>query len=80
MTFDIQTITANPLAGYVPDVEMATIRNVSPRTLRSERQRGDGPPYVKAGKKIYYPLAGFREWLKSRERQPVRSARGTKVA
>jgi hypothetical protein len=69
------TIIANPLADYWPDSEMAKIRGVTPRTQRAERQRGDGPPYVRDGKKIYYPLAGFREWLKAREHQPVRSGR-----
>jgi hypothetical protein len=70
-----ETITADPLAGYLPDAELAKIRKVTPRTQRAERQRGEGPPYVRDGKKIYYPLSGFREWLKSREHQPVRSTR-----
>jgi hypothetical protein len=64
--------TADPLAGYLPEDQIAEKRRVSKRTLRSERQRGDGPPYVKLGKQIYYPLDGFRNWLKSCERQPVR--------
>jgi len=66
-------ITTNPLAGYVLDSEMAKLRGVTERTLRAERQRGDGPPYVKDGWRIYYNVLGFREWLKTRERQPVRS-------
>jgi hypothetical protein len=73
MTSEVQTLPADPLAGYLPDAEMAKQRGVTPRTQRAERQRGDGPPYVKDGKRIYYPLTGFREWLKARERQPVRS-------
>lgn len=67
------TITADPLAGYVLDGEMARLRGVTQRTLRAERQRGDGPPYVKDGWRVYYSVAGFREWFKARERQPVRS-------
>jgi hypothetical protein len=70
-----ETISVDPLAGYAPEVEMARVRRVTQRTLRAERQRGDGPPYVKDGKKIYYPLSGFRKWLKACERQPVRSDR-----
>jgi hypothetical protein len=70
-----ETITADPLAGYVPEAEMARIRKKTQRTLRSERQRREGPPYVRDGKKIYYPLDGFRDWIKSCERQPVRSGR-----
>ena len=66
---------ADPLDGYYSEAKMASERKKTPRTLRAERQRGEGPPYVKDGKKIYYPLSGFREWLKSREHRPVRSAR-----
>jgi hypothetical protein len=73
MTYD--TIAEDPLAGYAPEAEMARIRKKTQRTLRSERQRGEGPPYVRDGKKIYYSLAGFRDWLKSLERQPVRAGR-----
>jgi hypothetical protein len=46
-----------------------------PRTLRAERQRGDGPPYVTLDRRIYYPEAGFREWLKAIEKRPVRARR-----
>jgi len=61
------------LAGYAPEDEIAEARGVGKRTLRAERQRGDGPPYVKMGKLTLYPIEGFRDWLKSNERHPVRS-------
>jgi hypothetical protein len=63
------------LAGYVTETQVAAARNVSPRTLRAERQKGVGPSYVKVGKSILYPVDGFRAWLKSNERQPVRAGR-----
>ena len=74
MTSKVQTQTtaAGLLDGYIPEAEMAKIRKVAGRTLRGERQRGDGPPYVKDGRVILYNASGFREWLKARERQPVR--------
>lgn len=71
MIAEIQT--ADPLAGYLPEDQIAEKRKVSKRTLRSERQRGEGPPYVKDGKRIYYPLDGFRDWLKARTHQPIRA-------
>ena len=74
MTYE-NTILDDPLAGYLSEDWIAEKRRVSKRTLRSERQRGDGPPCVKLGKRTYYPLDGFRGWLKSREHQPVRSGR-----
>jgi hypothetical protein len=67
-----EAIAANPLEGYAPDAEMAKIRGKTVRTQRAERQRGEGPPYVKDGKKIYYSVAGYRDWLRACERQPVR--------
>jgi hypothetical protein len=63
------------LPGYMPESEMAVIRGVKPRTLRSERQKGSGPPFVKINRKIFYPIDGFREWLKAIERRPVRAGK-----
>jgi hypothetical protein len=61
------------LDGYVPERDMAKARDVELRTLRNERQRGDGPPFVKINKRVWYPESGFRDWLLSLERHPVRA-------
>jgi len=61
------------LEGYVSEGEMAEARSITIRTLRAERQRGDGPPWVKASKQIFYPIEGFRAWLKSIEQRPARA-------
>jgi hypothetical protein len=74
MTYE-NTSLDDPLAGYLSEDRIAEKRRVSKRTLRSERQRGAGPPFVKLGKQVFYPLDGFRGWLKAIERQPVRSGR-----
>jgi hypothetical protein len=71
MMYESSTI----LAGYAPEEEIAAARGVGKRTLRAERQRGDGPPFIKLGKQILYPIEGFRAWLKANERHPVRSTR-----
>jgi hypothetical protein len=63
------------LDGYIPEKEMAAARGVAIRTLRSERQRGDGPAFVKINKRIFYPEAAFRDWLKAIERRPVRAGK-----
>ena len=76
---DISEASSALLAGYVPEQAVADARNTALRTLRAERQRGDGPPWVKDGKKILYSVEGFRAWLKSRERQPVRGGVSTGV-
>jgi len=59
--------------GYVTDREMAAQRGITPRTLRDERQRGNGPPFVRDRRTILYPIAGYRDWLRSNEQRPVRS-------
>lgn len=61
------------LEGYLPERDVAAARGIGLRTLRNERQRGDGPPWAKLSKKIWYPEDGFREWLKSIEQRPVRA-------
>jgi hypothetical protein len=63
----------NPRDGYFTDEEMANARGVTRRTQRAERARGEGPPHVKDGKKVLYPVEGYRAYLKAIERQPVRS-------
>ena len=61
------------LDGYVSESEMAEARGIVIRTLRAERQRGDGPPWVKITKQVFYPVEGFRAWLKLIEQRPARA-------
>jgi hypothetical protein len=60
------------LRGYLTDAEAAAQRRKSRRALRDERQRGAGPPYTLDGRRVLYPVEGFRDWLRSNVRQPVR--------
>jgi hypothetical protein len=60
--------------GYISDLEMAAKRGVTPRTLRDERQRRDGPPFVKDGRTILYPIEGYRDWLRANERRSARKS------
>lgn len=59
--------------GYVTETEMAAARRIEKRTLRAERQRGDGPPWLRISNQIFYETAAFRAWLKSIEHHPVRA-------
>ena len=43
------------------------------RALRAERQRGDGPPYIKDGRQVYYPIPEARQWLLQKLHEPARS-------
>ena len=76
MNSDIQALSDNPLSDYWGEEKMAEVRGKTPRTLRAERRRGDGPPYAKDGRTILYSIAGYREWLLANTRQPVSSGRG----
>jgi hypothetical protein len=43
--------------------ELAEHLHCSERTLERRRLVGDGPPFVKIGQKIHYPLREFEKWL-----------------
>jgi hypothetical protein len=60
------------LAGYLPEREVAAQRGIALRTLRLERQRAGGAPWVRVGRGVYYSVDAFREWLRANEQQPVR--------
>ncbi len=70
------------LADYMSIEDMCRETGKSERTLRTERQTGFGPPFVKWGSTVLYPVDGFRGWLKSIEHKPRRRrlARGDTAA
>jgi len=39
---------------------------VSPKTLANLASRGEGPPFIKTGRKIIYETQAFIAWLKKR--------------
>jgi hypothetical protein len=53
----------------------AKIGQGTTRTTRSWRARRKGPPWVKLGHIIVYPIADFKAWLRAQVQQPVRSRR-----
>jgi hypothetical protein len=60
------------IPGYTDERQTAEELGLCLRTLRKWRARGEGPPYVKIGKKVHYPDDPRTAWLKSRVVQPVR--------
>jgi len=40
-----------------------------PRTLKRWRDLGEGPPYTRVGRRIYYRRSALRQWLLSQEVQ-----------
>lgn len=49
--------------GLLTEAEMAEIAGVEPRTVQDWRTQRTGPPYVKIGKTILYPIEAFRKWV-----------------
>jgi hypothetical protein len=65
------------LEGYLSPEQVAAEIKKSARTLALWRHLKVGPPYVKMGKSVLYPVDGFREWLVSKTKNPEqRSKRG----
>ena len=58
------TILAIYLRG---DAELGRALHKSPRTIARWRALGEGPPVVKLGREILYPIAGVQTWLESKQ-------------
>jgi phage terminase Nu1 subunit (DNA packaging protein) len=57
---------------YVNACRLASILEVSVRTLSRWNATGIGPPKIKIGKWVFFDLAKIPEWLAKREtRQPT---------
>jgi len=48
---------------YLDEQEEAQELGVTVRTLRHWRARGEGPPYIKIGRSVYYPVTASLVWL-----------------
>ena len=69
----LQEPTQRLFDGHWTAAEFSAQRNKSERTLRLERQRGVGPPYVRDGRNIYYPVDTARAWLREQLRHAART-------
>lgn len=63
-----------PLLGYLSEEQYASFRGLSLRSTRNERARGAGPPFVRVGRKVFYPVSGLRAWMKARQVHVGRTA------
>jgi hypothetical protein len=51
---------------YLTETETAKLTGRGIQTLRNERSRKKGIPYVKAGKSVRYPLRAVLDYMESR--------------
>ncbi len=47
----------------------AELIGMSKRTLEKWRSEGNGPPFLKLGRRVLYSVADLEEWLRSRRRR-----------
>jgi hypothetical protein len=54
--------------GFLTEAELAARYRglVSAGTLRNWRSQGRGPPFVKVGRQVLYPIVGLEAWERSR--------------
>ncbi|WP_137146925.1 AlpA family transcriptional regulator [Mycolicibacterium sp. CR10] len=63
----------NPDALFLPR-HVAAHRHISESALAQERFAGTGPPYVKAGRRVYYRARDLEAWLAAHTVTPEMSA------
>jgi hypothetical protein len=64
----METITIDGKAGtYLPEEKVAQILGVKIESLRVKRSReADHPPFVRLGRKTFYPADRFEKWVHAR--------------
>ena len=50
---------------FVTTTQLAKILKKNPRSLENERQKGQGPPYIKLKRKVLYDLVDVAKYLKA---------------
>jgi hypothetical protein len=60
--------------GLAPEADFAELRKVKLSALANERSKGLGPPFVKVGRAIFYPIKGLREYMAKQAVVPSRAA------
>jgi hypothetical protein len=56
------------LPTLLTESQLAEFRRVTKQTLRNERLRGDGPPYLKVGGRVLYSEEDIAAWLATKRR------------
>ncbi len=61
--------------GLLSAKDVARVTGNSPITLARWRRQGDGPPFVKLGRKLWYPREPLEHWIKAREARSTAQCR-----
>ena len=65
----METAKEGRMEDYITEKQYAEMRGVSTRTIMRERSGGNGPPFIKLGKVIYYRKEALKAWLLAQEVQ-----------
>lgn len=60
--------------GLVPEADFAALRKIQVSALRNERAKGLGPPFVKIGNAIFYPIKSLRAYAAKQAVIPARAS------
>ena len=60
--------------GLLTADEISSVLQVSTKTLTTWRWKRRGPPSIKLGKKVFYLMVDFAEWMKSEAAKQKRAA------
>ena len=60
---------SDPLPRYLGPEEAGAYLGLSPKTLQRMRVTGEGPPYVKARRRVIYDRLDLDEWTAKRKRR-----------
>lgn len=61
---------------YLTTLEAATMTGLSPAWFERGRWDGTGPPYIKVGKAVRYPLQDLHSWMRARLRKSTADETG----
>jgi hypothetical protein len=56
--------------GLIPEEDFAALRKIDLPALRNERSKGEGPPWTRLGKAVFYPVAGLRKFAEAQTVTP----------
>jgi hypothetical protein len=69
-------MTAKAAKKYLPNNEAADHLGLGHQTLPKMRLRGDGPPFLKFGRRVMYAIEDLDEWARSRRRRSTSERAG----
>jgi len=61
------TLSPNDTDIWDNEAETATVLDRHPRTMKRWRDLGEGPPFTRIGRQVFYRRAAVRDWLLNRE-------------